>query len=220
RHPSLAASDLEFHSEHHYTRFLCHKLCDNLKYRSNLQESVDALQLIYRPLLEFDRPPSDLNTHLLVLRTLWAHAADIRTHRSVAIVPWFVFKSMRWDLPEWEQSPSIFSDEAWFRAVLGLDNDEQTERPSARQVDDCVRVGVVTTFFEQCAAQSPDRTERGLDVAMLKEVCEHTGIRSIIPIKLQRRFANAFAAFIRKYPEDCLADWDDLYSVLVWAVGG
>ncbi|CAK5278190.1 unnamed protein product, partial [Mycena citricolor] len=41
---------------------------------------------------------------------------------------------------------------------------------------------------------------------------------SVIPTGLQRRFADAAAAFIRKYPENCLADDHGLYSVLGWAV--
>ncbi|CAK5280719.1 unnamed protein product, partial [Mycena citricolor] len=90
RHPSLIASDpksdLQPASKYHYTRYLCHTLCENLEQRLDLPESVDALQLIYRHLLQSDEPPRDLVTHLLVLRTLQNETADIRTHRLVAIV--------------------------------------------------------------------------------------------------------------------------------------
>ncbi|CAK5269275.1 unnamed protein product, partial [Mycena citricolor] len=100
RHPSLATSDPEFDSKHHYTRFLCHKICKNLKYRDNPQESVDALQLIYRRLLESDGPPNDFETHLRVLRTLRAEAAAVRTHRLAAIVQSVVLKCFGLGLSE------------------------------------------------------------------------------------------------------------------------
>ncbi|CAK5278186.1 unnamed protein product [Mycena citricolor] len=236
RHPSLAVSDPEFDSEHHYTRFLCDMLCDNLEFRFDPQESVDALQLIYRNLLESHEPPRDLDTHLRVLHTLRTKAADIHTHRLSAIFQCVVLKSCKdyvsesRDLSEWERLPSIFDDEGWFRAVLGLDKNEQAERASAQQIYDCARVGLWTTLFEQCAARSPDQTERDLDFETLKlirhadnyqlsrELYALTCIFSVIPTELQRRFADAAAGFIRKYPRDCLADENVLDSVLALAV--
>ncbi|CAK5278547.1 unnamed protein product [Mycena citricolor] len=219
RHPSLAASDPKLDSKHHYTRFLCHKLCDNLKLRFDPQESVEALQLIYRNLLESDVPPSDWDTHLLVLRTLRTHAANIRTHRLAAIVQCIVLKCFRDYLSEWQRLPSIFQDEHWFRSKLGLDNNKRTERASAEQVYKCARIGVWTTLFEQCTTRSPDQTERNMDFDTLKAV-RHTDkyIYSVIPTGLQRRFANAVSAFIRKYPKGCLADENGLFWVLDQAV--
>ncbi|CAK5278557.1 unnamed protein product, partial [Mycena citricolor] len=48
----------------------------------------------------------------------------------------------------------------------------------------------------------------------------HTGtnLDSVIPTELERRFAAATAGFIRKYPENCLADRNGLCSVLDSAV--
>ncbi|CAK5263559.1 unnamed protein product [Mycena citricolor] len=219
RHPSLAATEPEFDSKHHYTRFLCHMLCDNLVFRSNPQECVDALQLIYRKLLQSDEPPTDLETHLLVLRRLQTKATNLCMHRLAAIVQSVVLKSCKEDSSEWERLPSIFDDEEWFRSVFGLDNDERTERVSGQQFYDCVRVGVWTTFLEQCTTQSPDQTERDQDFATLGLVKRYTElpIFSAIPTGLQRRFADAAAAFIRKYPNNCLADENGLDSVLFWA---
>ncbi|CAK5263417.1 unnamed protein product [Mycena citricolor] len=218
RHLPLADSDPKFDSKHHYTRFLCHSLCRSLKYRLDRQPSVDALQLIYRNLLASDKPPKELETHLLVLRTLRTEAADVRTYRLAVIVQFVVLKSCKKDLSKWEQLLSIFDDEDWFRSVIGLDNDKQTERPSAQQVFDCALVGVVTTFLE-CATRSPDQTERDLDFATLKSV-PYAGMftSSVIPTEMQRRFAAAAAGFICEYPTDCLADWDGIYCVLDWAV--
>ncbi|CAK5263557.1 unnamed protein product [Mycena citricolor] len=195
RHPSLAAFDPKFCSQHHYTRFLCHKLCENYKH---IVLDVDALQLIYRNLLDSWLPPTDLETHLLVLRTLQNETADIRIHRLAAIVQCVVLKSFRYDTPEWERLPGIFNDEDWFHSVLDLDRDEPTERASPQQIYDCARVGVFTTFFEQCTTRSPDQKERDLDFAALQLVEHHTDmdIDSVIPIKLQRRFADAASAFI------------------------
>ncbi|CAK5263420.1 unnamed protein product [Mycena citricolor] len=221
RHSTLVGSDPKFDAEHDYTRFLCHKLCDNLKDKDKPQESVDALQLIYRNLLESDEPPRDLDTHLLVLYTLRTKAADIRTYHLAAIVQCVVLKYLRRDPSKLEQLPSMFDDEDWFRSVLGLENDEPTEQVSTLQISECVRVGAMTAFFEQCAARSPDQTERDLDLETFKVVRHaHMVIFLAIPIKLQRRFANAAAGFIRKYPENCLANRDGLFSVLVWAVAG
>ncbi|CAK5263567.1 unnamed protein product [Mycena citricolor] len=219
RHPSLTVSDPKSDSKHHYTRLLCHMLCRNLKNKENPQESVDALELIYRTLLESDKPPKDLETHLLVLRNLRAEAPDIRTHRLAAIVLSVVLCSCN-DSLEREKMQSIFGNEGWFRSVLGLDNDGLTEQASAEQIYECVRVGVWTTFFEQCAARSPDQTERDADWETLRLVGRHAGrlIRSVIPTGLQRRYADAASAFMRKYPENCLADLDGLFWVLFWAV--
>ncbi|CAK5263414.1 unnamed protein product, partial [Mycena citricolor] len=156
--------------KHHYTRFLCHMLCTNLKYPYHPQACVDALHLIYRNLVESDVQLRDFDTHLYVLRTVRIHAADIRTHRLAVVVQFVVLKNLRprlsksVDLAEWEQLPSIFSDEAWFRPVLGLDNKRGTE------IYECACVGVVTTFLEQCVARSPDQTERDLDFETLKSV--------------------------------------------------
>ncbi|CAK5278485.1 unnamed protein product [Mycena citricolor] len=112
--------------------------------------------------------------------------------------------------------PSIFDDKAWFRAVLGLATDERTERASAGQVYGCACVGVLATLFEQCAAQSPDQTERDLDFATLYLVERHVGISipSVIPIGLEGRFAAATAGFIRKYPENYSADRVGLFCWL------
>ncbi|CAK5263503.1 unnamed protein product [Mycena citricolor] len=219
RHPSLAASNPEFNSTHHYTRVLCYWLCDQMTFGSNLQPCVDALQLIYRRLLQSYLPPRDLDTHLRVLRTLRTAADDIPTHRLAAIVQSVVLKSLWLHSSEWEQLPSIFGDEAWFRSVLSLDNDKRTGRRLARQVYDCAYVGVVTTFFEQCTAQNQHQTEQDLDWATLKSIPYAVeDISSVIPTALQRRFADTVSEFMRKYPENCLADDDGLCSVLLWAV--
>ncbi|CAK5278198.1 unnamed protein product [Mycena citricolor] len=221
RHPSLAASDLDSDSQpaskYHYTRYLCHKLCDNLKWQSDHQECVDALQLIYRNLLESDVPPSDLDTHLLVLRTLRTKTADIRTHRLVAIVQCVALMG---NLSKTAELLRIFDDKDWFRSMLGLENDERMERASAQQVHGFASVGVVTTFFEQCAARSPDQTERDLDFETLELLERHTDMymSPVIPTGLQRRFADAVSGFIRKYPEDCLVDRNALEMVLYRAV--
>ncbi|CAK5278484.1 unnamed protein product [Mycena citricolor] len=235
RHPSLAASEGRPNSQpgskHHYTRFLCHKLCDNLGRRSNPRPSVDALELIYGHLLDSPVPPRDFDTHLRVLRTLRTEAADIRTHRLAAIVQCVILKTFssdlsEWgkswesaDLSEWEGLLSIFDDEDWFRSVLGLNNDEQTERASAQQIYGCTCVGVYSTFFKQCTARSPDQLERELDCETLKSVPYAVDdIRSVIPTEIQRRFADTVSGFIRKYPKDCLAGGTELFRVLVWAV--
>ncbi|CAK5278393.1 unnamed protein product [Mycena citricolor] len=225
QHPSLAVSDPKSDSQpssrHHYTRYLCHSLSRNLELGFQLQPSVDALQLIYRNLVEADVPPKDLETHLLVLRTLWT---DVCTHRLAAIVQCVVLKCFREDfsglvdLSEWEQLPRMFADNDWFCSALGLDNDKRTERASAQQIHYCARVGVFTTFFKQCTARSPDQDERDLDWATLKLVYAFTLIDLVIPTSLQRRFADAASGFIRKYPKNCLADSHRLYSVLYWAV--
>ncbi|CAK5278203.1 unnamed protein product [Mycena citricolor] len=221
RNASLAVYDPEFDSQpaskHHYTRYLCHKLGVNLFIGMNPQECVDALQLIYHPLLESGVPPRDFDTHLSILRTLQTQTADIRTHRLAAIVQCVMLKcfwpdlSKSGDVSEWEQLPSIFEDKEWFRSVLGLDNDKRTERASAKQIYECACLGVMTTLFEQCTAHSLDQTLK----SVLGTV---TRISSVIPAGLQRRFANAASAFIRKYPTDCLADGNGLCSVLDWAV--
>ncbi|CAK5278549.1 unnamed protein product, partial [Mycena citricolor] len=140
---------------------------------------------------------------------------DIRTHRLAAIVQSVVLNSFKRDLSEWEKLLGIFDDEDWFRSVLGIDNNDRTRRPSAQQVYECACVGVVTTFLEQCTARSPNQTERELDFDTLNKVYAFTGV---IPPELQRRFANAVSAFIRKYPENCFADGSQLSSVLFWAV--
>ncbi|CAK5263436.1 unnamed protein product [Mycena citricolor] len=223
RHPSLAASEPDSDSQpapmHHYTRFLCHKLCWDLQLQIEPQSSVDALLLIYQNLLKSDEPPRDLATHLLVLRTLRTRAAEIHTHRLVAIVQRLVLDSVSPDLSEWQRLPSIFEDEDWFRSALGLDRDKRAEQASAQQIHDGGVVGVFTTFFEQCAARSPDQTEHDLDLATLEEV--HRTVRniaSVIPSKLQCRFANAAAAFIRKHPKDCLVGGMGLFWMLYYAV--
>ncbi|CAK5263422.1 unnamed protein product [Mycena citricolor] len=149
------------------------------------QKSFDALQLIYRKLLKSDVPLKDLGTHLLVLRTLRKQAATICTHRLAAIVQSVALKSPKDDLLEWERLPNILNDEGWFRAVLGLGSDKRTERASAQEIYHCACVGVWTTFFEQYA-----------------------------DTELERRFAAAAAAFIRKYPQNCLADGNGLDWVL------
>ncbi|CAK5278469.1 unnamed protein product [Mycena citricolor] len=223
RYPSLAASDqrsdLHPASKHHYTRYLCHQLCRNLSCGIDPQPSADALQLIYRNLLESNMPPRDLDTHVRVLRTLRTQAAEIPTHRLAAIVHSVVLNSFLWDLCGWEQLPSIFDDEEWFRAVIGLDNDERTERPSAQLVYGCAYVGLFSTFFEQCTAQSPNQTDQDMDLATLKLVQYRVAnIRSVIPVELQNRFADAASAFIRKYPKDCLADEHVFSAVLYSAV--
>ncbi|CAK5278548.1 unnamed protein product [Mycena citricolor] len=224
RHPSVAASDPKLDSEHHYTRYLFHDLCRNLRSRTNPQESVDALELIYRELFQSDVPPRDFDTHLFVLCTLRTEAADIRTHRLAAIVQSVVLKSFKKDLsasenlPEWEQLPSIFVDKAWFRAVIGLDNEKRTGRASARKIYHCTYVGLVTTFLEQGTAGNPDQTEHDLNLATLKEVCVYIPVSSVIPTGLQRRFADAAAGFIRKHPANCLADGTEVYAVLHWAI--
>ncbi|CAK5263546.1 unnamed protein product, partial [Mycena citricolor] len=229
RHPSLTASEPRSDSQpgpnHHYTRFLCHALCRNLQYQNDLQASVDALQLIYRNLLASDKPPRDLDTHLLVLHSLRTHAADIHTHRLPAVVQCVVLKSFSLyllgsrDLSELAKLPSFFKDEAWFHTVFGLDSDKRTERALAQRVYGYACVGVVTTFFERCAARGLDQTGRDLDFKTL-ELVHHIGfgISSAPPTELQRRFANAVSGFIHKYRKNCLADYDGLYWLLFWAV--
>ncbi|CAK5263555.1 unnamed protein product, partial [Mycena citricolor] len=132
----------------------------------------------------------------------------------------FVLQSCGEDSSEWERLPRIFDDEGWFRSVLGLANDGLAKQESAGRIHDYVRVGVVTTFLEQCAARSPDQTERDADFETLRLVGRHAGMRipSVVPTGLERRFADAAAAFIRKYPENCLADRSGLGWVLNWAV--
>ncbi|CAK5263434.1 unnamed protein product, partial [Mycena citricolor] len=234
RYPSLVTSDgrdSQPGSKHHYTRFLCHKLCDNLGRRLDPQPSVDALQLIYGHLLDSFVPLSDFGTHLRVLRTLRTEAVDIRMHRLTAIIQCVMLKTFSpdgsesanlWeseDLSEWEQLSSIFDDEDWLSSVLGLDNDKRTSRASAQQIYGCACAGVWTSFFEQCTARSPDQTERDLDFETVKLV-HHAldDIPRVIPTELQRRFADAASAFIRKYPDNCLADHSELHLVLYWAV--
>ncbi|CAK5263415.1 unnamed protein product [Mycena citricolor] len=225
-HPSIAVSDSQPASKHHYTRFLCYMLCKNLAYPAYPQESVDALELIYRNFLASRVPPKDPDTHLLVLRTLRTQAADIRTHRFAAIVQcvalgsfWEDFSGSA-DLSEWGRLPSIFDDEDWFRSVIGLDNDKRTKSASAYQIYNCGRVGVFTAVFEQCMARGSDQTERDRDFEMLNSVVRHTGIyiSSGIPTELQRRFADAASGFIRKYPNNCLASENGFFSVLHLAV--
>ncbi|CAK5276407.1 unnamed protein product [Mycena citricolor] len=232
QHRSLAVSDpradLKPFSKRHYTRYLCHCLCDNLKNESNPRASFDALQLIYGQLLDSPVPPRDFDTHLSVLyalRSSGVQAANIRTHRLVASVQSFALKTFPLDSSEssdlsgWEKLPSIFEDEAWFSTVIGLDNGKLTERALAPQVYGCACVGVVTTFFELCAAQSPDQTERDLDFETLNSICNTVnGISSVIPPELQCRFADAASEFINIYPKDCLADEFKLYWVLFWAL--
>ncbi|CAK5281136.1 unnamed protein product [Mycena citricolor] len=238
RHPSLAApSDPDAISQpgpkYTYTRFLCHCLCFNFTLRSHLEESFDFLQLIYRHSLdvaELTRYPGDLDTHLLVLRTLHsagAQAADIHPHRLAVIVQGVVLKRFRldWsqsgDLSESAKLLSIFEDEDWFRAVICLDNETWMERASTQatrdSILDCARVGVVTTFFEQCA-RNPDQTQRELDFETLESVQTVDGIYSVLPAKMQRRFADAVSGFLRKYPRDTLADCAVLNGMLSWAI--
>ncbi|CAK5263409.1 unnamed protein product [Mycena citricolor] len=223
RHPSLAASgpksDSQPDPKHHYTRVLCHWLCDNLTFRSNPQPSVDALQLLYQSLFYSYVPPRDFDTHLYVLRALRTEAAKIRTHRLAFIVQRVALTGFSPDSSEWERLLGIFEDEDWFRSVLGLDNDKRTERASAQHVYDCAYAGVLTTFFEQCTALSSDQTERDLDWSTL-ELVHNTAIYapSVIPTGLQRRFADAASEYIHIYPKDCLADW--LGSAIYWAVDG
>ncbi|CAK5278559.1 unnamed protein product [Mycena citricolor] len=223
RHPSLAVSDPEFDSKHHYTRFLCYMLCGNLFNSIDPQSCVDALQLIYRELLNPDVSPRDLDTHLLVLCTLRTDAANIRTHHLAAIVQYIVLNSSKRVSSESEQLLNIFDDDYWFRSVLGFDSDE----PSAQQIYDCARVGVFTTFLEQCTSRSLDQIEHDLDFNTLKRI-QHADmsrstwtlsrVSSVIPTGLQHRFADAVSGFIRKYLESCLAERDGLYSVIRWAV--
>ncbi|CAK5263418.1 unnamed protein product [Mycena citricolor] len=216
QYPSLTASDPEFNSKHHYTRFLCHALCNNLQASFDRHESVDALQLIYRKLLKSDVPPRDLETHLRVLRTLRARAANIRTHRLAAIVQSVVLKCFKESSFQWEQLLSIFGDKDWFRSGLGLDNDERMERPS---IYGYARVAVFTAFFEQCTIRSLDQTEHDLDFETLKLIRHtDTDILLMIPTELQRQFAHAASAFIRKYPENCLAYDHSLSWAIRWAV--
>ncbi|CAK5265496.1 unnamed protein product [Mycena citricolor] len=207
RHPSLAApSDPDAISQpgpkYTYTRFLCHCLCFNFTLRSHLEESFDFLQLIYRHSLdvaELTRYPGDLDTHLLVLRTLHsagAQAADIHPHRLAVIVQGVVLKRFRldWsqsgDLSESARLLSIFEDEDWFRAVICLDNETRMERVSTEGTRDSIL---------HCA--------RTVD-----------GIYSVLPAKMQRRFADAVSGFLRKYPRDTLADCAVLNGMLSWAI--
>ncbi|CAK5265972.1 unnamed protein product [Mycena citricolor] len=237
RHPSLAVygpdSVWQPDRKYRYTRYLCHCLCQNLAHRIDLKPSVDSLRLIYDHWINDDplaRHPGDLDTHFHVLRTLrssGARAADTHMHRLVALVQCVVVFWVRQDLSESAELLSIFDDEPWFRAAIGLDEEEWTQRASTQGTRDlilsCACVGVMTTFLEQCA-QNPDQTEPELDFETLKSVQKFSGIWDLQPgsrvlgTEIQRRFADAVSEFLRKYPTDSLAEGKPLGWVLFCAV--
>ncbi|CAK5278377.1 unnamed protein product [Mycena citricolor] len=224
-----------------YTRFLCYYLCLHLKWPRDFEASAYSLQLIYRHFLNAAEParyPADLDTHLSVLRALrnsGTQAADIHTHRLVAMTQYAVLACVSPDLSESGQLSesddllesaellSILNDdyETWFRALIGFDNEKWMERGSTHDahylIHSCVRVGVVTTFLEQCAQKS-DQTERKLDFETLDMIHALSRIRQLLPSEIQLRFANAVSGFLHKYPKDNFADDNTLHWVLVWAV--
>ncbi|CAK5263483.1 unnamed protein product [Mycena citricolor] len=212
RHPCLTAYDPESNSQpgpkSNYTRFLCYYLCLHLKWPRDFEASAYSLQLIYRHFLNAAEParyPADLDTHLSVLRALrnsGTQAADIHTHRLVAMTQYAVLACVSPDLSESGQLSesddllesaellSILNDdyETWFRALIGFDNEKWMERGSTHDahylIHSCVRVGVVTTFLEQCAQKS-DQTERKLDFETLDMIHALSRIRQLLPSEIQ-----------------------------------